>query len=61
MYHLHYYPELYRKQHIPIHYILAIGYDDEEQAVYAMTAATEECRRYLTQILKSRWTSRFLE
>jgi hypothetical protein len=35
MYHLHYYPELYRKQHIPIHYILAIGYDDEEQVVYA--------------------------
>jgi hypothetical protein len=35
MYHLHYYPELYKKQHIPIHYILAIGYDDEEQVVYA--------------------------
>jgi len=35
MYHLHYYPELYKKQHMPIHYILAIGYDDEEQVVYA--------------------------
>jgi len=35
MYHLHYYPELYKKQHMPIHYILAVGYDDEEQVVYA--------------------------
>ena len=34
MYYLHYYPELYKKQHVPIHYILVIGYDDEEQVVY---------------------------
>jgi hypothetical protein len=34
MYYLHYYPELYRKEHVPIHYLLVVGYDDEKGAVY---------------------------
>jgi hypothetical protein len=34
MYYLHYYPELYKKQHIPIHYVLVVGYDDKEQVVF---------------------------
>jgi hypothetical protein len=34
MYYLHYYPELYKKEHIPIHYVLVTGYDDEKQVVY---------------------------
>ncbi len=34
MYYLHYYPELYLKEHIPIHYLLVIGYDDEKRTVY---------------------------
>ena len=34
MYYLHYYPELYQKEHIPIHYLLVVGYDDETQVVY---------------------------
>ena len=34
MYYLHYYPELYQKEHIPIHYLLMVGYDDERQVVY---------------------------
>ncbi|MGA8848283.1 MAG: BtrH N-terminal domain-containing protein [Dehalococcoidia bacterium] len=34
MYYLHYYPELYKKEHIPIHYLLVIGYDDEKHVVY---------------------------
>jgi hypothetical protein len=33
MYYLHYYPDLYKKQHVPIHYVLVVGYDDEEHAV----------------------------
>lgn len=33
MYYLHYYPELYQKEHIPIHYVLMVGYDDERQVV----------------------------
>ena len=29
MYHLHYYPELYHQRHIPIHFVLLVGYDDD--------------------------------
>jgi len=34
MYYLHYYPDLYRKQHVPIHYVLVVGYDDDKQVVF---------------------------
>jgi hypothetical protein len=34
MYYLHYYPELYKKEHVPIHYLLVTGYDEEKQVVY---------------------------
>lgn len=34
MYYLQYYPDLYGKQHVPIHYVLVVGYDDEEQTVF---------------------------
>jgi len=33
MYYLHYYTDLYQTQHIPIHYVLVVGYDDENQVV----------------------------
>jgi hypothetical protein len=28
MYYLHYYPALYHRRHIPIHFVLLVGYDD---------------------------------
>jgi hypothetical protein len=34
MYYLHYYSDIYKKQHIPIHYILVIGYDDSREEIY---------------------------
>lgn len=34
MYYLHYYPNLYMKEHVPIHYVLLVGYDDEKQVVF---------------------------
>jgi hypothetical protein len=34
MYHLHYYKGIYLKQHIPIHYVLVVGYDDERSEIY---------------------------
>jgi len=34
MYYLHYYPELYKKEHVPIHYLLVTGYDEQKQVVY---------------------------
>jgi len=34
MYYLHYYRDIYKKQHIPIHYVLVVGYDDDKEEVY---------------------------
>jgi hypothetical protein len=34
MYYLPYYRTLYGKLHVPIHYVLVVGYSDEEQQVY---------------------------
>jgi hypothetical protein len=34
MYHLHYYPELYHRRHIPIHFVLLVGYDDDTVYVH---------------------------
>jgi hypothetical protein len=34
MFYLHYYTDLYQKEHIPIHYLLVVGYDDDRQLVY---------------------------
>jgi C1A family cysteine protease len=41
MYYLHYYPEIYHKKHIPIHYILVVGYDDDKQEVYVQDCGCE--------------------
>jgi len=34
MYHLPYYPKLYHMVHIPFHYNLMVGYDDDAQCIY---------------------------
>jgi len=45
MYYLHYYPELYKKQHVPIHYVLVVGYDDEEQVVFVHDCSHENIQK----------------
>jgi hypothetical protein len=34
MFHLHFYKEIYLQRHIPIHYLLLVGYDDENAYVH---------------------------
>jgi hypothetical protein len=34
IYYLHYYAGLYEKHHMPIHYVLVIGYDDKERVIF---------------------------
>ena len=34
MFHLHFYEGLYHRRHIPIHYLLLVGYDDEQAYVH---------------------------
>lgn len=45
MYYLHYYPELYEKHHVPIHYILVVGYDDEEQVIFVHDCSYEKVQK----------------
>jgi len=45
MYFLHYYPDLYGKVHVPIHYVLVVGYDDEEHVVFVHDCSHENVQR----------------
>ncbi len=45
MYYLNYYPEIYHKKHIPIHYILAVGYDDNKEEVYVHDCGQENIQK----------------
>jgi hypothetical protein len=45
MYYLHYYADLHGKQHVPIHYVLVVGYDDEEKAVFVHDCSHEDIQR----------------
>lgn len=47
MYYLHYYPDLYRKQHVPIHYVLVVGCDDEEHVVLVHDCSHEGVQKIL--------------
>lgn len=41
MYYLPYYPKFYEKIHIPIHYVLMVGYDEEANCVYVQDCGLE--------------------
>jgi hypothetical protein len=45
MYYLRYYPDLYGKLHVPIHYVLVVGYDDEERVVFVHDCSHEGVKR----------------
>ena len=49
MYYLPYYPNFYQRQHIPIHYIMMVGFDDEEENAYVM-----ECGLAQVQVITYR-------
>ncbi len=42
MYYLPYYPEIYHVRHIPIHYVLLVGYDDESQRVFVQDCGCKQ-------------------
>ncbi|MCW4044186.1 MAG: BtrH N-terminal domain-containing protein [Candidatus Bathyarchaeota archaeon] len=45
MYYLHYFPYLYKKIHVPIHYVLVVGYDDEEKTVFVHDCCCKQAQR----------------
>lgn len=46
MHYLPYYSKLYHKEHIPFHYVMMVGYDDEMQCIYL-----KDCGKAETQSL----------
>lgn len=46
MYYLPYYSKLYHGEHIPFHYVMMVGYDDEAQCIYL-----NDCGKAETQAL----------
>jgi hypothetical protein len=45
MYYLHFYPYLYQKVHVPIHYFLVVGYDNEEKVVFVHDCGHKDLQR----------------
>jgi hypothetical protein len=45
MYYLHYYSSLYKRHHVPIHYVLVVGYDDEEQLVFVHDCSHKDVQK----------------
>ena len=46
MYYLEYYTKLYHKAHIPFHYVLMIGYDDEEKNIFLYDCGRKEIIKF---------------
>jgi hypothetical protein len=45
MYYLHYYSNLYKRLHVPIHYVLVVGYDDAKRVVFVHDCSHENVQR----------------
>lgn len=52
MYELEYYPKIYHKRHIPIHYVLMVGYDDDKKCIYVYDCGKEDIQSISYNSLK---------
>ena len=55
MYHLSYYDKFYHKLHIPIHYILMIGYDDTTQNIIVSDCGQQDYKKVTYSDLQLAW------
>lgn len=55
MYYLPYYSKLYHRDHIPFHYVLMIGYDDNAQCIYLLDCGRKEVQTLLYDELRHAW------
>lgn len=55
MYYLPYFSKLYHGEHIPFHYILMIGYDDDAQCIYLLDCGREEVLTLTYDELRHAW------
>lgn len=56
MYYLPYYPKLYHREHIPFHYVLMVGYDDDAQCIYHLDCGREEVMTLTYEELRNAWS-----
>ena len=55
MYHLPYYEKFYHKIHVPIHYVLMVGYDEEQKAVLVLDCDRPEVQEVSYHDLEQAW------
>lgn len=55
MYHLPYYPKFYHNVHIPQHYVLLVGYDDENRQAYVFDNGLPAVQAISFTDLQSAW------
>lgn len=55
MYHLPYYEKFYHKIHVPIHYVLMVGYDDEQGAVLVLDCDRPDVQTVSYANLEQAW------
>jgi len=55
MYYLPYFSKLYHGEHIPFHYVLMVGYDDNEQLIYLHDCGREEVQTLSYDELRHAW------
>lgn len=53
MFYLPYFEKLYKKEHIPFHYILMVGYDDERNCIYLYDCGRVELLSLSYDLLKN--------
>ncbi len=55
MYYLPYYPKLYHREHIPFHYVLMVGYDDDAQCIYLFDCGHKDMQTLTYEQLRDAW------
>lgn len=55
MYYLPYFSKLYHGEHIPFHYVLMVGYDDDAQCIYLLDCGREEVQTLPYDELREAW------
>jgi len=55
MYHLPYYEKFYHRFHVPYHFVLMVGYDEESQAALVQDCGRSEVERVPLDDLRAAW------
>ena len=55
MYYLPYLPKLYHGAHIPFHYIMMVGYDEEEQCIMLYDCGRQDMQKLSYEELRHAW------